>query len=82
MTKEIKSNLHRRLMANLKSRRRELNLTQRQLGDLLGMGQSAYSQIENGHFEPSMEMTERIAKTLGLDPGDLFSEVRLPAGTA
>lgn len=63
---------------------RELRrLTQRQLADLAGIGQSAISQIESGFTQPSATVTEAIAVATGF-PLDFFSREagpEFPAGS-
>lgn len=74
MAKEIKSDLHRRVLENLKARRKALKMTQRSLADKLGMAPPSYCEIENGHFSPGLELIERLAKALDTDPSSFFTE--------
>lgn len=49
----------------IKKRRLDLELSQKQLADKIGIDQSDLSKIEKGLFNPTVRMIERIAK--GLD---------------
>ena len=48
----------------IKQRRLELNLSQQQLADLIGIDQSDLSKIEKGIANPSVKMLTRIANGL------------------
>ena len=50
---------------SIKKRRLDLELSQKQLADKIGIDQSDLSKIEKGLFNPTVRMIERIAK--GLD---------------
>ena len=56
----------------LKQLRKEKNLTQEELADKVGIGQTFISKIERGHFEPSIPTLRRIAKVLGVSPAELL----------
>jgi len=43
------------------------NLTQEDLSELTDIGASSISKIESGHFHPTDENLERIAKALKVD---------------
>lgn len=51
---------------NIKRIRTEKNLTQKQLGDLCGMADSAIRRYELGKANPKIETVEKIAKALGV----------------
>jgi DNA-binding XRE family transcriptional regulator len=51
----------------LRSLRKENGLTQGELADKVGIGQSFISKIEKGHLEPSLATLGRLAKVLGTD---------------
>lgn len=44
------------------------NLTQEDLSELTDIGASSISKIESGHFHPTDENLERIAKALKVEP--------------
>ena len=50
---------------SIKKRRLDLELSQKQLADKIGIDQSDLSKIEKGLFNPTVKMIDRIAK--GLD---------------
>jgi transcriptional regulator with XRE-family HTH domain len=56
----------------LKKQRIALRLTQRAVAELVGVKGSHIAYLENGSRRPSLELLERIAKTLGLDEKRLF----------
>jgi len=48
------------------------NLTQEDLSELTNIGTSSISKIESGHFHPSDENLEKIAKALKIEPYKLY----------
>ena len=48
------------------------NLTQEDLSELSDIGASSISKIESGHFHPSDENLEKIAKALKIEPYKLY----------
>ena len=48
------------------------NLTQEDLSELTDIGASSISKIESGHFHPTDENLERIAKALKVEPYRLY----------
>ena len=66
--------------ANVKSRRKELKLTQAQLAEMVKVTQPCIAQIEKGHRSPSVEFLAPLADALKTTPDALltpkiFSEV-------
>lgn len=45
--------------------RNELNLTQKELADRIGIKQSNISRLESGNYNPSLNFLKKIAKGLG-----------------
>jgi DNA-binding XRE family transcriptional regulator len=45
--------------------RREKNLTQRDLADLIGTKQSNISRLESGNYNPSLDFLSKIALAVG-----------------
>ena len=45
--------------------RREMNLTQKGLAQLIGTKQSNISRLESGNYNPSMEFLQKIATAMG-----------------
>lgn len=56
----------------LKKIRKEKGLTLVQLSKLSGVSNPYISQLENGHFKPSLEVIQKLSKGLGLDESVLF----------
>lgn len=52
----------------IRSAREDLDLSQRDMANLIPMNQSNYSKIERDVQEPSMEQLRRICQILKLDP--------------
>ncbi|MDL2214389.1 helix-turn-helix domain-containing protein [Clostridia bacterium OttesenSCG-928-O13] len=53
---------------NIKSNRKDKNLTQGQLADMLGVKQNTVAQWENGRTQPSLEQLKKIAEALNVSP--------------
>jgi transcriptional regulator with XRE-family HTH domain len=49
-------------------------LRQIQLATISGVGQHRISAIENGYIEPRQSEKEKLAKSLGMEIGELFPE--------
>ena len=45
--------------------RAELGITQKQLAELTGIQQANLSRLENGNYNPSLNLLKRVAKGLG-----------------
>lgn len=61
-------------MKNLREARRAKGLTMKQLGQLLGVTESAISFYENGKRQPSFELTGQMASILGVTVSYLLGE--------
>jgi len=57
---------------NIKRIRKEKGLTQKELGELLDMTQSAIGQFENDKTSPKTDTIEKIASALGVSPSELM----------
>ena len=57
---------------NIRITRKARGMTQKQLGDLCGMADSAIRRYELGNGRPKMETIQRIAKALEVDPFSLM----------
>ena len=57
----------------IRNKREDLDLSQRDMADLIPMNQSNYSKIERGIQEPSLEQLRRICQILELDPRFLLN---------
>jgi transcriptional regulator with XRE-family HTH domain len=56
------------LVRTLRLRRQSRNITQKQLGDLLGMAQSQIARIERGRSDMRVSTLIDLARSLGLEP--------------
>lgn len=60
-------------MKNLKQLRKAKGFTQKRLGELVGVSESAINQYENGKRLPSFEVALKIAEELDCEFTDLVS---------
>lgn len=56
----------------IQKRRKELELTQEELGDKVGISRAYMGYIEQGRYAPSLEVLEKIAKSLKSPISDFF----------
>lgn len=54
-----------KLIAELISRRKELNLTQKELAELIGTKQSNIARLESGNYNPTIKFLQRIFSAMG-----------------
>jgi len=80
MSMPIKSSLHARFCRNLVERRKELGLTQEELGRRLGISQEAVNALENGRNCPTLDRIDRVAQALDIAPEALLLFELLPVG--
>lgn len=57
----------------IRNAREDLDLSQRDVANLIPMNQSNYSKIERNIQEPSLEQLRRICQILNLDPRFLLN---------
>ncbi len=60
------------LIIRIKERRAELKMTQAQLAELVGVGQSTISEIESGRHQPTIELALLIARALQTSVDNIF----------
>lgn len=60
------------LIIRIKERRTELKITQAQLAELVGVGQSTISEIESGRHQPTIELALLIARALQTSVDNIF----------
>lgn len=62
------------------TRRKELGLSQQQLGDLVGMARNHVGRLENGNVMPGLATIERMCTALRIRVTDMFAvnESELP----
>ena len=54
-----------RIIEEIIMARKEKNLTQRDLAELIGTKQSNISRLESGNYNPSLDLLNRIAMAVG-----------------
>ena len=63
------------VLENIKTKRKELGLTQGQLGERMGKPQSAVARFESGGVkDPGVSMLFHVCMALGIKPGDLVDK--------
>ena len=67
------NNLKIKLGQRIKSLRKNLNITQETLAELINMDITSLSKIETGRNYPQPETIEKIANALNVDISQLFS---------
>lgn len=56
----------------VQKRRNEIGYTQEQLAEMIGISRAYMGFIEQGRNAPSLEVLQKIAKTLKVSPKDLL----------
>ena len=64
--------------AFVKAQRQLANISQRQLAKASGVSDSYLSQLERGHYSPSVEVLRGIARALDLPATALFAQFDAP----
>jgi transcriptional regulator with XRE-family HTH domain len=63
----------RRILAiNLRRERKRFGLSQEALADLAGLHRTYVGSVERGEYNISIDNIERLARALGIEPGDLL----------
>ena len=62
----------RRIMINIKEKRKQANITQSELAASIGVGQSAVAMWETGASHPRVELLPKIASVLNCTVDDLL----------
>ncbi len=70
-----KSSLHQTFCDNIRARRIELGLKQKDIADKINVSVSAYSDWETGRKDPSLSTVQRICIALNMSPMDALSEL-------
>lgn len=60
---------------NLRASRRRAGLSQMQLGDRITMHMTEISRLERGMRDPQLETIVKLARGLGIPPGDLLADI-------
>jgi len=74
LAKTLRSRDHRALLAVLKATRMYAGLTQRELAVKLGWSKSKYASVEAGERRLDVVEFKHVAKTLKIDPVELFTK--------
>ena len=61
--------------------RRAKNLTQKQLGDLIGISASNITKYEKGNIEPNLSILEKIAEVLEINVTELMTSKQIEENT-
>lgn len=67
------TNIRTVLAVNMKARRKDLNISQAELAEIIGTSPNYISKIEAEKQFPSVKMIENLARALLCDSVDLFS---------
>lgn len=63
-------------LRKLRTRREELNLSQADVADALGVNASYIGLLERGERSPSVEVLLKLAEAVQVSPADLFSPAK------
>jgi transcriptional regulator with XRE-family HTH domain len=66
------SDIKNRFGKRLRKLRRNMDLTQEQLADKVGVSLNFIGQMERGENAPSLETVQKIAEVLNVDVSELF----------
>ena len=66
------SDIKKRFGKRLRKLRRNMELTQEQLADQVGVSLNFIGQLERGENSPSLETIQKLAEVLGVPVKDLF----------
>jgi transcriptional regulator with XRE-family HTH domain len=64
--------------ARIRGRRKELAMSQEQLGEVAGLHRTYIGHLERGEVNPSLVNILRVAKALKVDPSTLVSGLKVP----
>ncbi len=68
--------------ANVRARREQLGYSQEELAFRAGVNRAYLSDVERGERNPTINVVDRIAVGLGVDPADLFRRPETPSTEA
>jgi len=68
--------LAKRVGAAVRGLRKERQLTQQHLANLMGTGRSYVSKLESGRVLPSLQTLDRATSAFGIDIAELFLRLR------
>lgn len=64
--------VNKKVGKRIKKARKDLNLTQEELAEKVGMHYTTISRIETGDSNPPVQTIAKIAKALKISPSELF----------
>lgn len=67
------ASLGQRIAQGIRTQRQRTRLSQLAVADKAGLSIQYVGMVERGERSPSLEVLERFARALGVDPADLFS---------
>lgn len=67
-------NLRDRVALNIQELRRARGLSQEELAHRADVSRGYMGKVENARFAASLDLLERIAKALNVDPEELFTK--------
>ncbi len=62
------------MVNSIRTRRKELNLSQEELAKRCGVSRQTVNAIENNKYDPTLALAFRLAKELQLTVDELFSD--------
>lgn len=71
--REVMNNLKTKLGQKIKYLRKQQNITQEKLAELINMDITSLSKIETGRNYPQPETIEKISKALNVEIGQIFT---------
>ncbi|MEW6115611.1 MAG: helix-turn-helix transcriptional regulator [Nitrospirota bacterium] len=63
---------------NLKRLRKKLDISQKQVGEAMGIERQRVSGIENGHIPMGKELMERFCKAFNVEPYEFYINEKTP----
>ncbi len=63
-----------KMVNSIRTRRKELNLSQEELAKRCGVSRQTVNAIENNKYDPTLALAFRLAKELQLTVDELFSD--------
>lgn len=67
-------NLRNRVALNIQDLRRARGLSQEELAHRAAVSRGHMGKVENAKFAASLDLLERIARALSVDPAELFAK--------
>lgn len=76
MFKEIDSQMYQNFRRNLRNKRKELGLTQKELAKKVGVSFRTIQNYESGLTPPTLSIVEKIILVLALDLEEMFLPIK------